>query len=334
VLPDGKNHGLVFILDWSGSMQYVLQDTLKQLYNLIWFCKKVQIPFEVYAFTAEFRKRLAQEAEGVHNWHDVNLEKHYEPKEGQLVVEDDFTLMNLFTHKVNASTLQHQMINIWRIANCFSDRFHTRYQYPHPMVLSGTPLNESIITLHQIIPQFQKENGVEKVQCIILTDGEAHQTPYHKSVQRHWEPEPFMGSRNVNPHSTFLRDRKVGKTYKFGYAWHQFTDVLLRNLKDRFPSTNLIGIRVLGKRDATQFMRMHNADEKVQSDWRKNKSFVLKDTGYDAYFGLSSTALAQDAEFEVDEGATKAKIKSAFAKSLKTKKLNKKVLGEFISLVA
>ena len=43
---------------------------------------------------------------------------------------------------------------------------------------------------------------------------------------------------------------------------------------------------------------------------------------------------AQDVEFEVDEGASKAKIKSAFAKSLKTKKLNKKVLGEFISLVA
>ena len=50
--------------------------------------------------------------------------------------------------------------------------------------------------------------------------------------------------------------------------------------------------------------------------------------------GLSSTVLAQDAEFDVDEGATKAKIKSAFVKSLKTKKLNKKVLGEFISLVA
>ena len=56
VLPDGKNHGLVFIIDWSGSMQYVLQDTLKQLYNLIWFCKKVQIPFEVYAFTNEWSR--------------------------------------------------------------------------------------------------------------------------------------------------------------------------------------------------------------------------------------------------------------------------------------
>ena len=49
---------------------------------------------------------------------------------------------------------------------------------------------------------------------------------------------------------------------------------------------------------------------------------------------MSATSLAADPEFDVDEGATKAKIKSAFIKSLKTKKLNKKVLGEFISLVA
>ena len=42
-----------------------------------------------------------------------------------------------------------------------------------------------------------------------------------------------------------LRDRKLGKTYKLGYGYHQFTDALITNLKDRFPSTNFIGIRVL-----------------------------------------------------------------------------------------
>ena len=56
VIPDGKNHGLIFILDWSGSMSRVMLDTIKQLYNLIWFCKKVSIPFEVYAFTNEWKK--------------------------------------------------------------------------------------------------------------------------------------------------------------------------------------------------------------------------------------------------------------------------------------
>ena len=40
--------------DWSGSMNNVMMDTLKQLYNLIWFCRKVQIPYEVYAFTNDY----------------------------------------------------------------------------------------------------------------------------------------------------------------------------------------------------------------------------------------------------------------------------------------
>ena len=72
----------------------------------------------------------------------------------------------------------------------------------------------------------------------------------------------------------------------------------------------------------------------IQKDWKKQKSFIIKNSGYDAYFGLSASNLADDAEFEVQEDATKAQIKRAFAKSLKVKKLNKKVLGEFVSLVA
>ena len=68
--------------------------------------------------------------------------------------------------------------------------------------------------------------------------------------------------------------------------------------------------------------------------WRREKSFSIKNSGYHTYFGLSSNALANDDEFEVKEDATKAQIKSAFVKSLKTKKMNKRVLGEFIELVA
>ena len=321
VLPEGKNHGLVFILDWSGSMQYILQDTLKQLYNLIWFCKKVQIPFEVYAFTNEWQR-------------DELSSVKSERREGVLYVSDDFNLMNLFTSKVNTGTLEHQMINIWRIATAF--RQATMYVYPRRLILSGTPLNESLVSLHQILPKFQKENRVEKVQCVVLTDGEAPQIPYHKEVQRNWESNPYLGCRNCYPNRTFLRDRKLGKTYKLDYGHHYFTEMLITNLKDRFPSTNFIGIRVLNPRDAKSFMRLYNwdGDATMSNDWRKNRSFIIKNSGYDAYFGISSSALSQDTEFDVENDATKVQIKRAFVKSLKTKKLNKKVLGEFISLVA
>ena len=332
-LADGKNHGLVFVLDWSGSMANVIEDTCKQLFNLIWFCKKVNIPFEVYAFTNEW---IVHETLPSGAW--APLPSHYEAKEGQLVVDENFCMMNILTSKVNGKTLEHQMLNIWRIAKAYGDNYRSHYSTPTRLGLSGTPLNESLVCLHQILPKFQAENKLQKVQCIVLTDGEANHLPYHKAVKRHWETETYMGTSQLRGGISFLRDRKTGNTYKIPYGWNQFTDLMLTNLRDNFPSVNFIGIRVLEGRDANPFIRLYydfGMDEydKIQNDWRKLRSFSIKNSGYHAYFGLSSTSLSQESEFDVDDGASKAKIKSAFVKSLKTKKLNKKVLGEFISLV-
>ena len=331
-LADGKNHGLVFVLDWSGSMGYVMKDTIKQLFNLIWFCNKVNIPFEVYAFTNEWNETA---------WNDqgnlVEHPSHYVAEVGLLSVSPDFSMMNLLSSKVK--DIDKQMLNIWRVVESLYSCYPYTMTTPRKLGLSGTPLNEALISLHQILPTFQKEHNLQKVQCIVLTDGEANHIPYHVIVKRPWEEEEYIGRNNLRP-NTFIRDRKLGTTYSIGYRWFQFTNTLLTNLKDRFPNTNFIGIRILEGRDAGSFIKMHNNDEynenyiKTMKEWKKHRSFTIKTSGYDAYFAMSATSLAADPEFDVDEGATKAKIKSAFIKSLKTKKLNKKVLGEFISLVA
>ena len=337
-LADGKNHGLVFVLDWSGSMSKVMLDTIKQLYNLIWFCKKVSIPFEVYAFTNEWKKpEIDYEKGEVIKPADWTLS--YEAKENLLVVQEQFSMMNLLSSKTNSKQLENQMINIFRIAKSFCDYYCSHYSVPTRLGLSGTPLNEAFVCLHQILPKFQKENKLQKVQCITLTDGEANHLARHYEVKRHWEEKPYMGARQLPGGITFLRDRKIGRTYQVPYGWHGFSDLLLQNLRDNFPSVNFIGIRVLESRDCNNFIKLYydlstKEYPKVLSDWKKLRSFTIKNSGYHAYFGLSATSLSQEAEFEVDEGATKAKIKSAFIKSLKTKKLNKKVLGEFISLIA
>ena len=338
VIPDGKNHGLIFVLDWSGSMSRVMLDTIKQLYNLIWFCKKVSIPFDVYAFTNEW-KRPEVNYETGETIKPADWTSSYEKKDNLLAVHEQFSMMNLLTSKTNSKQLEHQMINIWRCAKAFCDYYGAPYSVPTRMGLSGTPLNEAFVCLHQILPQFQKQNKLQKVQCIVLTDGEANHLSRHVMVKRHWENEPYMGTRQLQGGVTFLRDRKTGNTYKVPYGWHGFTDLMLQNLRDNFPSVNFVGIRVLESRDANAFLKLYYNlydpnYEQMQKDWKKLRSFTIKDSGYHAYFAISAASLSQDADFEVDDGATKAKIKSAFIKSLKTKKLNKKVLGEFISLVA
>ena len=150
-LPDGKNHGLVFILDWSGSMSHVMLDTIKQLYNLMWFCKKVQIPFEVYAFTNDHPP--------THIDDDGTRSKCYEPRAGVIALPEHFSLMNFFTSKVNNKTLDLQMKYIFRIAHAV--RNYSDYDIPQQLRLSGTPLNETFIALHELLPQFKKENKVD-----------------------------------------------------------------------------------------------------------------------------------------------------------------------------
>jgi hypothetical protein len=331
-LSDGKNHGLVFVLDWSGSMGDVMVDTVKQLFNLVWFCKKVSIPFEVYAFTTDYP--LVQYEDGKPNYRQIA----YKKKDGLVQVGEWFSMMNLLTSKVNASTLEEHMKNIFRLATSFRYNSHVCYPAPVGMSLSGTPLNEALISLHQILPKFQTENKLQKVQCVILTDGEGSMPKYHREVQRRWEEEAYMGTAHIGPNA-FLRDRKTGMTYSCDCDYHEFTDVLLRNLRDRFTDINFIGIRVLESRDACSFIRRYcgyygDVYDKVMNSWKKEKAFTIKSSGYHSYFGLSAATLAQESEFEVAEDATKSQIKSAFVKSLKSKKMNKKILGEFVELVA
>jgi len=343
-LADGKNHGLVFILDWSGSMHPVLKDTVKQLYNLIWFCRKVNIPFEVYAFTQEYPLVSYDESRG-----EMARITPYTEKNNIAQVPDWFSLMNFFSSKVNAKTLDDQLKNIWRVTSSIMgygyhashSGYANRYNFRTPlgMNLSGTPLNETIVALHQILPKFKKENKLQKVQCVILTDGEAQPLRYHKEVQRQWEDEPYLGTSYFSS-NVFLRDRSIGKTYSFSKMtqYSDMTDILLENLKDKFQDINFVGIRIIESRDAGQFVRRYTGYgelyDKVMKEWRKEKAFSIKNSGYHRYFGLSSKMLNTDAEFDPIHDATKAQIKRDFIKSLKGKKMNKKILSEFIELVA
>ena len=330
-LADGKNHGLTFVLDWSGSMTDVLVDTMKQLFNLMWFCKKVSIPFEVYAFTNEY-PLVNYKDDGRPEIKDLP----YTKREGLLYVPEWFSMMNIFTSKVKTNVMEKQMKNFFRLAWSFGR--YSQYPIPTGLNLSGTPLNEAILCLHQIIPQFKKDNKLQKVHCVVMTDGEAPPLKYHREIQRHWEHEPFIGTATLH-YNSYLRDRKTGNTYSLDCEWYEFTDIFLRNLRDKFSDVNFIGIRVLESRDANSFIRRFTdwgskEFDTVQRTWKKQKSFAIHSSGYHTYFGLSGASLSSNSEFDVDYGASKAKIKSAFAKSLKSKKMNKKVLSEFIELIA
>lgn len=338
---DGKNHGLIFILDWSGSMSNCIMDTVKQLYNLIWFCRKSSIPFEVYAFTNDW-KDLDENYNLV-----ARKSNHCESKVGEIYIDSSFNLMNYFSSKMTNQELEQQLTNIFVIASSIQDQSCWTQFCPSQMAMSGTPLNESIVTLHQIIPDFKSKNKLQKVHCVVLTDGDGFPVRVNDEYKSA-NGNTYIGVRYASLYGrsyygygkTYIRDRKLGTNYLLGEVHYEQTTNLIRHLRDKFPEVSFVGIRILSK-DARQFLRQYynefsNNSEytKLLYDWKKNRSFSIYNAGYHVYFGLSGSVLSADSDFEVDESASKVQIKSAFAKSLRSKKMNKKILSEFISLVA
>ena len=85
-------------------------------------------------------------------------------------------------------------------------------------------------------------------------------------------PEPFMGTGTVRPDSSFIRDRKLGTTYVVdGYTYSGITDALLRNLNDKFPDVNFIGIRLMESRDSGTFLLIAMfITSKIMNNVKKN----------------------------------------------------------------
>ena len=343
VLPDGKNHGMIFVLDWSGSMSYELLPTVKQLLNLTAFCKKVQIPFEVYAFTNEWT--VADRA--INNNPNTAESYRYRSKSDSLskneILLDKgyFHLMNFVSSRSNSRDYERMCLQLYREASYYARR-QCRYPHYHNSVgvgLSGTPLNEAIILLNFIIPEFRKQNDLQKVNVCVLTDGDACSTIYGREwvgKNEFGEDAPRISSHRVD-FGVILRDRQTGIVYR-QFTYGDCTNIFIQQLKDRNPDVNILGFRILAGGALSNYVCTYGGGMEyypaIQKQWRKEKSAIIPNpVAYSALYAISNNAIDADTTFEA-KSDKKADISRAFRKMLSNKAVNKKLLNSFVSMVA
>ena len=337
VLPDGKNHGMIFLLDWSGSMSREILDTVKQLINLTSFCKKVQIPFEVYAFTNDYypvRRNL--EGEDYEYSGDDSYYASRDCKENKIYLSKGyFHLMNMISSRSNSKDYERMCLNVFREAAYYV--MHTGYRYTIGIGLSGTPLNEAIVMLNYIIPDFKSKNDVQKVNVCVLTDGESSQAAYGRKFYNEHKDEYYVRPRRICD-NVVLRDRKTGRVYTQLDGYTSNTNTFIQQVRDRFVSVNLLGFRIMPGSSLSKFVTHYGDQEfygEVVKQWKKTKSAIIPSPkAFTALYAINSNSLSDDVEFDVESGAKKAEISRAFKKMLKGKSTNKKLLSSFIQYVA
>ena len=348
--PEGKNHGMVMFIDWSGSMSGCMKDTIEQLVNLTMFCQKVQIPFEVFAFSDSYRDWQDEDNEEMYRRrneipYDTSLtgKKIASYKTNDMIVSQHTKLLNLFSSRMRNRELTDAYENVLMIADAFSNRYSyyysSSYQYyglPNNYNLGGTPLDDTIIMSKSIIEEFKIRTKAQIVNAVFLTDGQSNRNGH------------YLDSTNVvrgfDRRALHIDDKASrSRTYPVSDKGRQKseTDILLEALKNSL-GINLLGFFLLsgsGRRVSGNlgYIMSSYPTEVELSQFRKDKFLIDKGTSYDELYILNVKGLEIDEVDHFDSvaaGSSKAEIRKALKKNTKNKLKNRVLLNAFIEKVA
>jgi hypothetical protein len=328
-IPEGKNHGVVMHIDWSGSMQYQLLDTLKQTYNLIWFCKKSGIPFRVFGFQSGY---IGEKFSDIETAQEV----------GDLSIPDDFQLFEFFSSRQNAKSLDESMrllyLQVFAIAG-------SRIPHCTKYTLGGTPLSEAIYLTREIVSNMKKVENVTKVNVICLTDGEANPISFVQNIP---EDHRYYGNRtkrytylcHQRGKIFFLRDPKTGYTRRFSNHPAKTTQEIVSFYRE-ITDYNWVGIRICNKADLTRLVKEIAYEDLtiIDKQWKRERFASIKNkAGFTESFYMPDRGIGESSsDLEVrqkSEVATKAELTRAFKKHMGSKMTNKTILNAFIEQIS
>lgn len=361
ITKDGMKHGMIFTIDWSGSMTDYLEETVKQLISLVTFCYRCKIPFEVYAFS----DNILDDQEYI-----TNLKNQLMTTVKPFTVElpQGLQMIELFNSKATVSEFQRMCRNLYLMSSSGHFRNDVKVteenagqpNVRHRYELNGTPLNEAVAWLYDYIDSFKSRHQVEKLTMIKLTDGEGggvHRyygdttvsTHYGDRLQSHSFNEKTYteapdGKRYTLTKKGMLRDLVTKKIYQFDP--YEFTNTVCAMIQDRY-NASVVGYHVLGRgrRELMQtasrygiarnFIEEQDFAIKIRKGFNDEMFYPLTQTGHNELFLLPNTIKIADNDLDDDMSQlTSNQIAKKFGKYLGAKKTSRVLLNRFVNAIA
>jgi hypothetical protein len=255
--------------------------------------------------------------------------------------------MNKRDWKEMLTTMMIQVDSMTYYRNDNDAPFQNPYNQVYQYNLGGTPLDESLLIIRDYITEFKHNYNIDKLQFVTLSDGDSF----------HAHGITYKGGRKY-----LFHDRKFKKTYDYHtdrYYSHYnddvesgSTDCLLKWIEDT-TGVDTVGFFVCDQkyrkfdRYAEQFSKL---DIDYHDQWDKNKEdFKLfrrdggiklncgKASGWKEFYMLNKKKMSivvEDDNLNVEEGASKQKLKGAMMRMGKNKLSQRKILQHFIKKVA
>ena len=353
VSPDAKNHGMMMLLDWSGSMSDTIFKTVQQTIQLVYFCQKTNIPFELYFFSSEMDRY-----DGVDYTRSNKMSKGFKYKPGDMGI-DKIKLVNVASHKLKKQKLDESLMYLYHLALHYETRYTWRSNFnaldrppesvsiPSEYYLGSTPLNEALIIMLKLVPLFKTKYGIEKMNLITLTDGGGN---YGCSDTMKIDPKSnkitgeYPNNRGNTDVFIYKKKNHEVKDELYGYRSTGFTGTILNMLR-KYHGITTIGfylIKRIRRFETEHYFRPQDMSvswdkregvfQKNRTQFNKEKVCAVAQSGYDDYYIVN----AKDMKVEntdlstVSSDMKTGRIKQLFSKSMKGRITSRVLLNKFI----
>jgi len=371
LVPKGKSHGLILLLDCSGSMSDNMAGSIEQILVLSMFCRKVNIPFAVYGFTDDMGTfKMDRNI-------DYMTDKDYfsfSKKAGQLAFSN-VQLREYINSKMSNVEFTKSLRNLILLKESY---VYVRGQYnrigrPESENLSNTPLVQAVFAVGSILNNFRTTNNLDITSLVIVHDGDADNSSSHYVEVEHKnnfgdvQKNIWSYGFDVRSSNVVIRDRKN----KFEYALcPDKNKVYSYYTNEELLRSALEWIRVVGKTKVFGFFILASRTSHAKSAIRgryyfedgstieeirktnvamafetektlikkfKDEKFLISNTkGYNSFYLIAggSELQTEEEELEINGTVTSHKLKTAFMKMAKKKQVNRVLVSKFIQGMA
>lgn len=361
--PKGKSHGLVMLLDRSGSMTDNMAGSLEQIMVLASFCRKVNIPFVLYGFgDCEDSRRI--------DFPNELKTKCFSNNIGELNMSNMY-LREYLNSRMGNAEFTRCMRNLAALKKSYESRY-SRYLRPDSEHLSNTPLLQAMVAMKNIVQDFRKVNNLDLVNMVVVHDGDADSCDYVIAQRKGYDGSIYLGAMPFDNRrqNVVIRDvkNKIEIQLRSEGPNHQYDDALRAGLFKWFSKVTgakIFGFFITGGNRSTKFAvcnkyidkdgrnvydmmgidrnanYVHRPDRSeyvssISKMLTKDKFVESFNEGYTAFYMIPGGEHLRvvDEELNIDGKVTAGKLKNAFMKVAKAKQVNRVLVSRFIQGIA
>jgi cobalamin biosynthesis protein CobT len=314
-LADAKSHGMVMLIDYSGSMSGVIKDVIRQTLSLAMFCKKANIPFEVYSFTTDHSSLVP-------NYTNINVNDIY---------HRGIRLCQLLSSSLGKRDYESAYKNLFYQT---VDRYEIGYFKSEHEIMGATPSIEVMTAMPFLIEEFKAKHNIQKVIFPFLSDGDP-------------SPVSFVNGKYKGFPQTSATYMSMIININGKYIKAKHATQMLVKLCDYLRSLGVITLGYYLTNTNQQFKRKvghatgswdKQTFAKAYQERRANKFVSYDNTlGFDRFFVVRSEGhlLSTEIEdFSVREGAKAGEITRAFKKYTSSKRTNRIFATQFAEIIS